>query len=143
MVEFELTPLEMSRDSQLFGSAAETGQIGYHFTFYGPANRFGIYTQSAVDLDGAWASTERGWKPRAFSPDVELAAAYAIRAEITRRTWRVIVREASASPWQPPLWDTGTAPMDELEEARLVFADVEPEGGKGASRWGPIVIWRE
>ena len=141
-VELELTPLEMGRDSQLLASAAETGQIAYQFTFYGPANRFGIYTQSATEIDGAWVSTERGWKPRAFSPDVEVSTTYQVRAEITRRTWRVVLRERDGSAWQPPLWDTGPAPMDELDQTRLVFADVEPENGKGASRWGPIAIWR-
>ena len=45
-------------------------------------------------------------------------------------------------PLQPPLWDTGSVPMDKLARTRLIFADVEPEDGTGASRWGPIAIWR-
>jgi hypothetical protein len=32
--------------------------------------------------------------------------------------------------------------MDELAETRLVFADVEPEGGSGATRWGALRIRR-
>jgi hypothetical protein len=142
VVEFELTPVEMGRDSQLVGSATEAGKLAYQFTLYGPADRFGIYTQSAEDLEGAWVSTERGWKPRALSPPLELGGTYRVRAEITRRTWRVVVREHDASPWQPPLWDSGAAPMDALERTRLLFADVEPEDSQGASRWGPITIRR-
>jgi len=142
VVEFELTPIEMGRDSQLFGSAAETGKVAYQFTFYGSADRFGIHTQSAAELHGTWVSVEPGWKSRAWSPKVETATMYHVRAEITRRTWRVIVRERDESTWQPPLWDTGPVPMDELAQTRLVFADVEPEDSDGASRWGAIRIWR-
>ena len=142
VVEFELTPIEMGIDSQLFGSAAEDGRIGYQFTFYGPTSRFGIYTQSATELEGPWADPEPGWKARAFSPEVMLGKTYRVRAEVTRRTWRVTVHDPEDGPWQPAFWDTGPAPMDAIDEARLAFTDVEPEGGKGASRWGPITIWR-
>ena len=54
----------------------------------------------------------------------------------------MIVREHGQGRLQPPLWDTGPVPMDELAHTRLVFADVEPENSAGASRWGPITIWR-
>ncbi len=142
VVEFELTPLDMSVDSQLFASATETGAISYRFSFYGPTNRFGIYTQSTNELDEKWVSQEPGWKPRAFSPPVSVSTTYRVRAEITRKTWRVTVWERDQGRFQPPLWDTGAAPMDELAQTRLIFADVEPENSKGASRWGPITIWR-
>jgi hypothetical protein len=33
----------------------------------------------------------------------------------------------------------GRAPSH-VEHTRLVFADVEPEGGTASSRWGPITI---
>ena len=142
VVEFELTPLEMGLDSQLLASATETGVVSYRFSFYGPTNRFGIYTQSSDKLEEMWVSPESGWKPRAFSPPVEIDASYLVRAEITRRTWRVTVWERDQGPLQPPLWDTGAVPMDKLARTRLIFADVEPENGTGASRWGPITIWR-
>ena len=142
VVEFELTPLEMGVDSQLLASATETGVVSYRFSFYGPVNRFGIYTQSSDQLEERWVSPESGWKPRALGPPIEINASYLVRAEITPRTWRVTVRERDQGPLQPPLWDTGTAPMDELARTRLLFADVEPENGTGASRWGSITIWR-
>ncbi len=94
-------------------------------------------------LDGDWVSTEPGWQPRASSPTVEPSTTYHIRAEITRNTWRVIVQEPEASPWQPAFWDSGRIPMDPLEQTCILFADVEPENSKGASRWGPIRIYRE
>ena len=142
VVEFELTPLEMGRDSQLLASATETGMISYRFSFYGPDDRFGVYTQSSDQIEERWVSPESGWKPRAFSPLTEINANYLVRARITRRTWRVTVRERDQGPLQPPFWDTGAVPMDELALTRLIFADVEPENGTAASRWGPITIWR-
>ena len=54
VVEFELTPLEMGLDSQLLASATETGVVSYRFSFYGPMNRFGIYTQSSDKLEETW-----------------------------------------------------------------------------------------
>ena len=142
VVEFELTPLEMGVDSQLFASATETGAVSYRFSFYGPTNRFGIYTQSSHKLGELWVSPESGWQPRAFSPAVEINTSYLVRARITQGTWRVTVREHDQEPLQPPLWDTGVVPMDKLARTRLTFADVEPENGAGASRWGRITIWR-
>lgn len=142
VIELELTPLEMGIDSQILASATETGVVSYRFSFYGPTNRFGIYTQSSDKLEERWVSQEPGWKPRAFSPPVAINTTYRVRAEITRKTWRVTVWERDQRVLQPPLWDTGAAPMDELARTRLIFADVEPENTRGASRWGPIAIWR-
>ena len=67
---------------------------------------------------------------------------YQVRAEITRRGFRVRVRLAGQDPWDLPFWDSRVVPMDSLERTRLLFADVEPEGGQGASRWGQIRITR-
>jgi hypothetical protein len=143
VVELELTPLAMGVDSQLIASATETGEISYRFSFNGATNRFGIYTQSSHRLEEKWASSEPGWKPRASSPTAAINTTYRLRAEIRRRTWRVTVRERGQKPLQPPLWDTGLVPMDELAQTRLIFADVEPEKSTGASRWGPITIWQK
>ena len=41
-----------------------------------------------------------------------------------------------------PFWDTGNVPMDEIFQTRLLFADVEPEGSQGGTRWGPVRISR-
>jgi hypothetical protein len=142
VIEFALTPLEMGADSQLLASANDTGTVSYRFSFYGPATRFGVYTQSTDKLVGLWEDLEPGWKPRAHSSSVEVNVTYRVRAELTRRTWRVTVWPSDAQPLQPPLWDTGAVPMDELAQTRLVFADVEPVGSTAASRWGPITIWR-
>ena len=99
-------------------------------------------TQSAVKLGEEWLNSSPGWRQRAASPEVQAGTTYRIRAEATRRTWRVIVRRPEQGPWEMPFWDTGAVPMDELLETRLMFADVEPEGSAGASRWGPIRIGR-
>ncbi len=141
VIEFTLTPLEIGIDSQLLGSANEQGTVSYRFSFYGPGTRFGVYTQSSVPLEGLWENLEAGWKPRAHSPMIEANATYRVRAALTRRTWRVMVWPSDAQTLQPPLWDTGLVPMDELAQTRLVFADVEPPGHTAASRWGPITIW--
>jgi len=93
-------------------------------------------------LSGPWENLEPGWKPRAHSPVIEAKATYRVRAELTRRTWRVVVWPSDAQALQPPLWDTGLVPMDELARTRLVFADVEPPAHTAASRWGLITIWR-
>ncbi len=141
-VEFDLTPVEMGIDSQLFATSDAAGRISYRLSFYGPRDRFGIYTLAAGGLKGTWLQEDAGWRQRAVSAAVQVGKTYRVRAQITRRSFRIVVRELGADPWQPPLWDTGPAPMDELERASLLFADVEPPGGKAASRWGEIRIWR-
>ena len=142
VIDFTLTPLEMGIDSQLFASANEQGTASYRFSFYGPGKRFGVYTQCSDLLNGPWENLEPGWKPRTHSPEIAAKATYRVQAELTRRTWRVVVWPSDAQALQPPLWDTGLVPMDELARTRLVFADVEPPGHTAASRWGPILIWR-
>jgi hypothetical protein len=143
VVEFDLTPLAIGVDSQILASATEAGDVSYRFSFNGAANSFHVYTQSAGRLAEKWASPEPGWKGRASSPAVAVNTTYRLRAEITRKTWRVTVREPGQKTLQMPLWDTGAVPMDDLAQTRLVFADVEPEKSTGASRWGPITIWRK
>ena len=143
VIEFQVTPVVLGVDSQLLASATENGTLSQHFSLYAPATRFGIYTYSSQKLSGHWEDPDPGWKPRAFSPSIELNAIYRVQAEITRRTWRVRVWPAGVHSLQPPLWDTGATPMDELEQTHIVFADVEPEQGTAASRWGPITIWRQ
>lgn len=142
VVELELTPLVMGVDSQLIASATDAGQVSYRFSFNGANNRFGVYTQSSRRLEEKWADPAPGWKPRALSPAVAINTTYQMRAEIRPTSWRVIVWERSQKSLQPPFWDTGAVPMDELAEARLLFADVEPEKSTGASRWGHINIGR-
>ncbi|MHB8969619.1 MAG: glycoside hydrolase family 20 zincin-like fold domain-containing protein [Pirellulaceae bacterium] len=142
VLEFELTPLKMGVDSQLVASATQTGALSYRFSFYGPGTQFGIYTQNTDPLAGRWENLEPGWKPRAFGPPVEINVTYHVVAELTQRTWRVTVRPLDAQPLQPPLWDTGATPMDELAQTHLIFADVEPENSTAATRWGPLTIWR-
>jgi hypothetical protein len=142
VIEFELTPLVMGIDSQLFASATQPGDVSYRFAFYGPRDRFGVHTQSSVSLEDQWVDPGPGWRLRALSPEVKPGATYRVRAEVTRRTWRVSVRRPEQGPWEMPFWDSGAVPMDELAETRLLFADVEPENSSGASRWGPIRVWR-
>jgi hypothetical protein len=142
VVEFTLTPVKMGIDSQIFGSATETGIDSYRFSFYGPVNRFGVYTQSERALPGPWLDTSAGWRLRTASGPVELGKEYRVRAEIRRATFRVAVRAANDSPWDPPFWDSHAVPMDGLGATRLRFADVEPEGGAAASRWERILIQR-
>jgi hypothetical protein len=143
VVELELNPIAMGVDSQLICSATDTGEIAYRFSFNGSTNHFNVYTQSTRKIEDKWTSPEPGWKQRASSPLIGLNTTYRLRAEIRRRAWRVTVWERGQSPLQPPLWDTGAVPMDELERTRLIFADVEPENSVGASRWGPITIWQQ
>ncbi|MHB0959971.1 MAG: glycoside hydrolase family 20 zincin-like fold domain-containing protein [Pirellulaceae bacterium] len=142
VVDVELTPRKMGIDSQLVASATATGAISYRFSFYAPKTQFGIYTQSTEPLAGPWENLEPGWKPRALGPPIEIDRTYCIRAEITTRSWRVTVRSPASSSLQPPFWDSGIVPMDELTRTHLIFADVEPAESTAASRWGPITVWR-
>jgi hypothetical protein len=97
-----LTPLEMGVDSQVFASATERGEVSYRFSFYGPKDRFGVYTQSATELAGGWVDPGAGWRLRALSSEVKVSSTYHVRAEITRRTWRIIVRPAGQGAWELP-----------------------------------------
>jgi len=143
VIEFELTPLQMGIDSQLLASAAQAGDISYRFSFYGPRDRFGVYTQSLVALGDEWLDGSPGWRLRAQSPEAKPGETVHVRAELTRRTWRVVARRQDQGPWEMPFWDSGPVPMDDLPETRLLFGDVEPENGTASSRWGAIRIWRE
>ena len=140
-VEFDLTPLAMGVDSQLFG-AAENGALSYRFTFYGPRDRFGVYTRLSEPPRGLWAESPPGWHLRASSPPVELGRTYRVRAQITQKTFRIIVCPGQTGRWELPFWDSGAIPMDRLDSAQLLFADVEPEGSAGASEWGRLRVWR-
>jgi hypothetical protein len=142
LLEFELTPLTLGFDSQLVAAATETGAVSYRFSFYAPKTQFGIYTQTTEPIAGPWENLEPGWKPRAFGPPIEVNVTYRVMAEITKRTWRVTVWPRDVQPLQPPLWDTGTVPMDELAQTHILFADVEPAESTAATRWGPITISR-
>lgn len=142
VVEFTLTPIKMGIDSQVFASATETGIDSYRFSFYGPNDRFGIYTQSAKPLSGGWLDPSPGWRQRAQSAPIKPATEYRVRAEIRRTSFRVVVHPSKDSAWDLPFWDSGPVPMDSLDQARLRWADVEPEGRAGATRWGPIRIAR-
>ena len=73
---------------------------------------------------------------------LQYGKAYRVRVAITRRSFQVNVYDADQAPGSFPFWTTRAAPMDDLAEARLVFADVEPPGGSASSRWGPIRVWR-
>jgi hypothetical protein len=142
VVEFTLTPVKMGIDSQIFAAATETGVDSYRFSFYGPVNHFGVYTQSERELRGPWLDASAGWRLRAESGPVEAGKEYGIRAEIRRGAFRVVVRAAGDTVWDVPLWDSGDVPMAPLPATRLRFADVEPEGSTAASRWGKILIGR-
>jgi hypothetical protein len=142
VVEFELTPVKMGMDSQLLASAAQPTDISFRFAFVGAGNRFAVHTQSSIRLNEEWIDNSAGWRQRAASMEVQTGTTYRIRAEVTRRSWRVIVRRQGQEPWEMPFWDSGGVPMDDLPETKLMFADIEPENSVGASRWGPIRIWR-
>ena len=142
VVEFDVTPVEMGIDSQLFAACDPAGAVTYRFSFYGPTSRFGVYTKSSSGLRGAWVDPAPGWHLRSLSQGIELGKAYHVGAEITRNTFRVTVAEPGRDPSELPLWDTGPVPMDELPHTHLLFADVEPEGGTAASRWGSIRVYR-
>lgn len=142
VIECELTPLKIGVDSQLVAAASEPREISFRFALAGSAGRLSVHTQSSVTLEGGWVDPSPGWKQRSLSPEVTAGQSYRLRAEITRSSWRVILQRPDENPWNLPFWDTGAIPMDELAETRLVFADVEPEGGHGATRWGAIRIGR-
>ncbi len=143
VVEFTLTPVKMGIDSQIFASATETGVDSYRFSFYGPVNRFAVYTRSERELPGPWLNRSEGWCLRAESGPIEPNREYRVRAEIRRGTFRVLVRVGTDGAWDVPLWDSGNVPMDALFATRLRFADVEPESSTAASRWGRILIQRQ
>jgi hypothetical protein len=141
-VECDLTPVKMGVDSQLLASAGDAGADSYRFAFYGPRDHFGVYTRSERKVEGPWADTTPGWHLRAESAPIEPGKTYHVRLEVTPGTFRVVVHLEGDSAWDMPFWDTSQIPMDRLDETRLLFADVEPEGGTASSRWGPISILR-
>ncbi len=142
VVEYTLTPVVIGVDSQLFAAAEHGREIAFQFAIAGNTNRLLLHTRSAVALPDGWIDAGAGWKHRASSPVLRAGQTYQVRAEITRRGFRVRVRLAGQDPWDLPFWDSRVVPMDSLERTRLLFADVEPEGGQGASRWGQIRITR-
>jgi hypothetical protein len=142
VVEFELTPLAMGVDSQLFGSGTPAGDLAYSFCCAGSRTRLSLSTQCHVALEGPWQNAEAGWGVRVLSPPLAVDRTYRVQARITRRSFRVLVWEAGQAAWALPLWDSSAVPMDELDRTRLLFADVEPPGATAATRWGPITIWR-
>ncbi len=143
VVEFTVTPVKMGIDSQIFASATETGLDSYRFAFYGPVNRFGVYTKSDQPLRAAWLNTTAGWYLRGESGPIEPGEEYSVRAEIRPASFRVIVRHGRDTAWDVPFWDSEAVPMDRLDQTRLRFADAEPPGSSAATRWGPIVISRQ
>ena len=142
VVEFTLTPVKMGVDSQIFASATDTGIDSFRFAFYGPVNRFGVFTQSERELRGPWLDSRAGWFLRAESGPVESGKEYRVRAEIRRESFRVVVRAANDTAWDVPFWDSNTVPMDALQATHLRFADAEPKGSTAASRWQDILIQR-
>ncbi len=142
VIQFELVPVKMGVDSQLVAAATQPNDISFRFALACSGGRFSVHTQSRVKLGGGWADPSPGWHQRSVSPEVAAGAGYHVRAEITRRSWRVIFKRPGESPWEMPFWDSGQVPMDDLADTRVLFADVEPEGGTGATRWGPIQISR-
>jgi hypothetical protein len=143
LVEFAVRPAEMGIDSQLFG-AAEEGRLSYRFTFYGPTDRFGVYTRiSEEQTSGVWRGTPTGWHLRNSSPPLDPTTTYHVRAVIRSQSFRVVVRTPDAPPASLPFWDSGTIPMDALDATQLLFADVEPEGATAASEWSRIGVSRQ
>ena len=138
VVEFVVTPVRPGLSSPLFGSGSEQGDLAYRFCCFGRDQRFGVYTQ--LTPPGGATAGEPGWQPRGQSPRFEVGTDYHLRAEITRRSFRVVVSEAQASRWRLPFWDSGALTMDDLGEARLLFSDVEPPDSTATSRWGPIRV---
>ena len=130
----------MGLGSPLFGDGSPQGALNYHFCFFGRQDYFGIYTLCTKPSGEPGADQESGWRPRATGPTVKPGATYRVRAEITRRSFRVIVHEAGASPWKLPFWETTVTPMDDLAEARLLFASDEPPDSTADARWGAITI---
>ena len=142
VIQFELVPVKMGVDSQLVAAATQPNDISFRFALACSGGRFSVHTQSGVKLGGGWADPSPGWHQRSVSPEVAAGTAYHVRTEITRRSWRVIFNRPGESSWEMPFWDSGQVPMDDLAETRVLFADVEPEGSTGATRWGPIRISR-
>jgi len=140
VVEFDVTPVKLGIGSQLFGGATERGDLTYRFCFFGRTDRFGIYTACAKLPSDAPALGEPGWQPRAMSPEVKAGDTYHVRADITRRGLRVIVHGAKDDAWRIPFWDSGTLPMDDLAETRLMFSDDEPPNSTASTKWGAISI---
>jgi hypothetical protein len=143
VIRFELVPLKIGADSQLVAAATKTNDISFRFALACSGGRFSVHTQSGVKLGVGWVDSSPGWRQRSVSPEVKAGATYHVRAEITRGSWRVVFNRPDESPWDMPFWDTGQVPMDDLAETRIVFADVEPEGSTGATRWRGIRISRE
>jgi hypothetical protein len=141
VVEFDLTPREMNVDSQLVTSANEAGADSYRFAFYGPRDRFGVYTRSTELLSGPWTDPAPGWHLRAQSPTVTMGTRYHVRLEIARRSFRAVVRLPQDEPFDLPLWDTGAVPMDDLEASQFMMVDVEPPGATAASRWENVRVY--
>ncbi|MCX6359432.1 MAG: family 20 glycosylhydrolase [Armatimonadetes bacterium] len=139
-VEFDITPRRLGVDSQLFAAADKPTDISFKFAMACSGGRFSAHTQSSKPLNGAWTNPDAGWKQRSVSPEVKVGQRYHVHAEIRRNTWRVAVRADGDSPWDMPFWDTGVVPMDAVTSTRLVFADVEPEGSAGATRWEAIKV---
>jgi hypothetical protein len=138
IVEFALTPLTTGVDSQLFGAGTPTGDVAYRFCLYGTGSRFAVHAQLSASAEGQ----EAGWKQRGLGPPMVPGTTYRVRAAITRRSFRVIVRDASVAAGGYPVWDTGLVPMDELADVHLLLCDVEPPGATAATRWGAIRAWR-
>ena len=140
VVEFTLAPVRMGIDSQICASADASGIDSFRFAFYGQGNRFFVHTRSATPLRGPWLDPTAGWKQRASSPPVQPGAAYRVRAEVRRTSVRFVVRAEGDGPRDLPFWDTCRVPMDELASTRLRFADAEPDGRTGSTRWRDLVI---
>lgn len=143
VVEFTVTPTHRGLSTPLFGSGTPSGDLDYRFCFCGLTDRFAVYTQAAqLPPDGRVAG-DPGWHLRGQSAPFAEGTTYRVRAEITRRSFRVVVGEAAATRWRPPFWDSGRLPMDALTSTRLLFAAVEPSGMTSQCRWGPIRISRK
>lgn len=140
MVECTVTPTHSGISTPLFGSGTAAGDLDYRFCFFGHTDRFAVYTQlAALPPDGSVPGSA-GWHLRGQSPPFADGATYRVRAEITRRSFRVVVAEAETTPWRLALWDSGTLLMDAVDETRLLFAAVEPPDMTGTCRWGPITV---
>lgn len=142
VVTFAITPRKFGVDSQLVASAENTSDINFRFAMACNGGRFSVHTQSAARLPDGWVDPSPGWKQRSASPTVELGHTYHVVMQVTSSTFRVRFTDGPGSQWDLPFWDTGVVPMDRLGTARLLFADVEPEGSHGATTWGPITVSR-
>lgn len=139
-VEFDITPRRIGVDSQLFAGADKPTDISFTFAMSCSGGRFSVHTQSARALKGAWTDADPGWKQRCVSPEVKPGQRYHVRAEIRRNSWRVVMRAPGDSAWDMPFWDTKVVPMDAVAATRLVFADVEPNGSTGSTRWEALKV---